>query len=470
MTIVINNLDWLITVDKSRRIIKNGSIVVSDGLIQFVGKTGERARVDGENVIDGKGLIAVPGLIDTSVSVVQQLGRGLGDLCDIPEYRLNRVASYEAALHPDDARAAARHFALEMIRAGSTFFVDTGSRYPLEIAQTVVEQGLKGIVGFACQDVFDTPMGPYATNAARLDLEQVLERAERAIIQIREIGRDLVAPCICIPWLTGCSDALGAALSDLANKHDLPVVVSASASRDEAVHSRIHSRMTEIKRLEKLGLLGARTIISHAGWTNPDDLRLIVQSGATVACCPSMSHRLGTGALEQGRYPELIAFGANVTLGSGSAMASNYVDVARQLYLFSGGSKTYRLDATIAGPENSVEMATVRAAAALGRSKEIGSLEESKQADVAMFRCATADWTPVINPIQNLVFSSRGGADTVLVAGKILLLHGAPVRADEAAIMRDSQWRAEAIARRSNLERFSRSAWQTSGLNPTMEK
>ncbi|MEA2867753.1 MAG: 5-methylthioadenosine/S-adenosylhomocysteine deaminase, partial [Bradyrhizobium sp.] len=260
MTIVINNLDWLITVDKSRRIIKNGSIVVSDGLIQFVGKTGERARVDGENVIDGKGLIAVPGLIDTSVSVVQQLGRGLGDLCDIPEYRLNRVASYEAALHPDDARAAARHFALEMIRAGSTFFVDTGSRYPLEIAQTVVEQGLKGIVGFACQDVFDTPMGPYATNAARLDLEQVLERAERAIIQIREIGRDLVAPCICIPWLTGCSDALGAALSDLANKHDLPVVVSASASRDEAVHSRIHSRMTEIKRLEKLGLLGARTI------------------------------------------------------------------------------------------------------------------------------------------------------------------------------------------------------------------
>jgi cytosine/adenosine deaminase-related metal-dependent hydrolase len=183
-----------------------------------------------------------------------------------------------------------------------------------------------------------------------------------------------------------------------------------------------------------------------------------------------MSHRLGTGALEQGRYPELIAFGANVTLGSGSAMASNYVDVARQLYLFSGGSKTYRLDATIAGPENSVEMATVRAAAALGRSKEIGSLEESKQADVAMFRCATADWTPVINPIQNLVFSSRGGADTVLVAGKILLLHGAPVRADEAAIMRDSQWRAEAIARRSNLERFSRSAWQTSGLNPTMEK
>jgi 5-methylthioadenosine/S-adenosylhomocysteine deaminase len=297
----------------------------------------------------------------------------------------------------------------------------------------------------------------------------VLDRAERAIIQIREIGRKLVAPCICIPWLTGCSDALGAALSDLANKYDLPVVVSAGASRDEAVHSRIHSKMTEIKRLEKMGLLGARTIISHAGWTSPDDLRLIVQSGATVACCPSMSHRLGTGALEQGRYPELIAFGANVTLGSGSAMASNYVDVARQLYLFSGGSKTYRLDATIAGPENSVEMATVRAAAALGRSEEIGSLEEGKQADITMFRCATADWTPVINPIQNLVFSSRGGADTVLVAGKILLLHGAPVRADEAAIMRDSQWRAEAIARRSNLERFSRSAWQTTGLNPTME-
>jgi 5-methylthioadenosine/S-adenosylhomocysteine deaminase len=175
-----------------------------------------------------------------------------------------------------------------------------------------------------------------------------------------------------------------------------------------------------------------------------------------------MSHRLGTGALEQGRYPELLAFGANVTLGSGSAMASNYIDIARQLYLFSGGCKTYRLDATIAGPETSLEMATARAGAALGRASELGAIEQGRLADITLFRCAVTDWTPVINPVQNLVFSSRGGADTVIVAGKILLRNGVLVRVCEHEVLRTSQAVAEALAARSGLERFAQSAWHRS--------
>jgi 5-methylthioadenosine/S-adenosylhomocysteine deaminase len=277
---------------------------------------------------------------------------------------------------------------------------------------------------------------------------------EASITAISSMGCDLVSPCIAIPWLIGCSDKLGRALAELAAAQHLTVVVGAGASRDEAVHSRIHAGMTEIQRLRIMGLLGPRTIVAHAGWTSPDDLRTIVDSGANVACCPSMSHRLGTGALEQGRYPELLAFGANVTLGSGSAMASNYIDIARQLYLFSGGCKTFRLDATIAGPETSLEMATTRAASALGRAGEIGAIKAGRFADITLFRCAAADWTPLINPVQNLVFSSRGGADTVMVAGEILLRHGMLVRVSEQEVLRHSQEVAEALAARSGLESF----------------
>ena len=65
-------------------------------------------------------------------------------------------------------------------------------------------------------------------------------------------------------------------------------------------------------------------------------------------------------------------------------MASNYIDVARQFFLFAGGSKTYRLDATIVPPETALEMATVRAALALGLDKQVGSLEVGKVADMAV--------------------------------------------------------------------------------------
>jgi 5-methylthioadenosine/S-adenosylhomocysteine deaminase len=460
--IVIDNLDWILTVDPARRMIRSGRIVVDGNRIALVGKAGAPTPADATDVIDGTGLIAVPGLIDTSVAVIQQLGRGLGDLCDIPEYRLNRVGRYESALTSADARIAAQHFCVEMIRAGSTCFVDAGNRFPLEIATVAAEHGLRGLVGFAAQDIYDTAMGSFASSAERLDLEGVLERVRTSVAKIKSMNQSLVAPCIAIPWLAGCSERLGQALAKLANEHQLIVVVGAGASRDEAVYSRIHAGMTEIERLRTMGLLGPRTIVAHAGWTSPNDLRTIVDSGATVACCPSMSHRLGTGALEQGRYPELLAFGANVTLGSGSAMASNYIDIARQLYLFSGGCKTYRLDATIAGPETSLEMATARAAAALGRATELGAIEQGGLADITLFRCAVADWTPVINPVQNLVFSSRGGADTVIVAGEILLRNGVLVRVSEHEVLRNSQAVAEALAARSGLERFARSAWHRS--------
>lgn len=460
--IVIDNLDWIITVDQSRRMLTSGRIVIDHGRIVAVGKAGDSIPAGAAEVIDGTGLIAVPGLIDTSVAVVQQLGRGLGDLCDIPEYRLNRVGRYEGALTSADARIAARHFCIEMIRAGSTFFVDTGSRFPAEIAAVAAEQGLRGLVGFAAQDVYDTAMGSYAASTERLGLDGVMAHVKAGIAAVRSMAQDLVSPCIAIPWLIGCSNELGRMLAELAAEQNLTVVVGAGASRDEAVHSRIHAGMTEVQRLRAMGLLGPRTIVAHAGWTSPDDLRSIVDSGANVACCPSMSHRLGTGALEQGRYPELLAFGANVTLGSGSAMASNYIDIARQLYLFSGGCKTFRLDATITRPETSLEMATTRAAKALGRVGELGAIEVGGLADITLFRCAAADWTPVINPVQNLVFSSRGGADTVLVAGEILLRHGALVRCSEREVLQQSQQAAEALASRSGLGSFTSGAWHHS--------
>jgi 5-methylthioadenosine/S-adenosylhomocysteine deaminase len=172
-----------------------------------------------------------------------------------------------------------------------------------------------------------------------------------------------------------------------------------------------------------------------------------------------MSHRLGTGSLEFGRYPELLAFGVNVALGSGSAMASNYIDVARQLYLFAGGSKTYRLDATAVPPETALEMATIRGAAALGLAGEIGSLEPGKKADITMFRMLAADWAPVINPVANLVFSSRGGAHTVIVDGKILLDAGVLKSVDEDRTLADAQRCAESIVTRSGLDRYCTPQW-----------
>jgi 5-methylthioadenosine/S-adenosylhomocysteine deaminase len=457
---LIKNIDWVVTIDENRRMIADGAIAISGNRIEAVDKSSTLENsFAADQTMDGCGLIAVPGLIDMSVATVQQLGRGAADSCDIPKFMLERVFPYEAALSPDDASAATRACQLEMIRSGTTCFADAGSRFPDIVAEAAVESGLRATVPRACYDVFDTFMGSFPTAFARESIEETCRHAASAVESVRNICCDRIQPALALPWLAAASDALCHELAKIARDEDVRVIATAGRSRDDAVASRRQYSCTEVNRLRKAGILAPTSIIAHAGWTSPDDLAAIKDNNANVACCPSTSHRLGTGSLGFGRYPELLAFGVNVTLGSGSAMASNYIDVARQLYLFAGGSKSYRLDATIVPPEMALEMATIRAAAALGLAKEVGSLEAGKKADITLFNIVAADWAPVINPIANLVFSSRGGAHTVIVDGHDLMVAGRVCSLDEERILWQSQQCAEALVGRSGLRGFCAPQW-----------
>jgi len=458
---LIRHIDWVITLDADRRMIADGAMAIVGDRIALVGKSDEiENSFQADETIDGRTLIAIPGLIDANVATVQQLGRGAADFCDIPKFMLERIFRYEAALSPEDAAIAARACQLEMIRSGTTCFVDAGSRYPEVVGHVAHETGVRALVSRAAYDAFDTIMGVFPQPFERETTKEAVRRAEDAITAIEKLTDARVRPAVALPWLAAASDTLCRELSAVARQRHVRLVAAAARSRDDAVASRRQHGRTEVKRLLDADALDASTIVTHAGWTSPRDLVDLRDAGAHIACCPSMSHRLGTGSLEFGRYPELLAFGANVTLGSGSAMASNYIDVARQLYLFAGGAKTYRLDATSVPPETALEMATIRGAAAIGLDSETGSLEAGKKADIAMFCMLAADWAPVINPVANLVFSSRGGAHTVLVDGNILLADGRLQSIDENRTLADAQRCAEAIMARSGLDRFCAPQWK----------
>ncbi len=458
--LLIRNIDWVVTVDGSRRMIADGAIAIRDDRIAAIGKSSAVEReFAADEIIDGRGLIAMPGLIDTCVATVHQLGRGAGDLCDIPKFMLERLFVYEAALTAQDAAIANLACQLEMIRSGTTCFVESGSRFADTIADAAIRTGLRAMVARACFDEFETLMGPFPAAFARESTDDTLRHALAHVDRIHTLGCDRVRAAVALPWMAAASDLLCRQLADLAQKMSVRVIAAAGRSRDDAVASRRRHSRTEVNRLKAAGLLTPATIVAHAGWTSPQDLVDIRDGNAHVACCPSMSHRLGTGSLEFGRYPELLAFGVNVTLGSGSAMASNYIDIARQLFLFAGGSKTYRLDATIVPPETALEMATIRAALALGLEDQIGSLEVGKKADIAMFQMVSADWAPVINPVANLVFSTRGGAHTVIVDGEILLAAGRVRSLDEQSVLEDAQKSADALMDRSGLRRFCSPRW-----------
>src|SRR5438094_7913870 len=131
---------------------------------------------------------------------------------------------------------------------------------------------------------------------------------------------------------------------------------------------------------------------------------------------------LAIGHNRLGKTTGMLEVGVCLSLGSDSAMSSNYLDAIRQAFLIVGGLHEARLDPKVLRPETAVEMLTINGARCMQWDKDLGSLEAGKKADVTLLDIMRPEWQPVHNPIANLVYCAHGGcADTVIVDGKILL-------------------------------------------------
>ncbi|MFI4986234.1 MAG: amidohydrolase family protein [Alphaproteobacteria bacterium] len=458
--ILVRNADWLVTMDPERRIITDGAVAIENDRIAAIGKTAEVAgKFRAEKEIDAAGRLVLPGLIDTHVHNTQQLGRGLADGCDIPMHLLERLYGYEKELMDDDAHWAALCCQLELIRAGTTCFIDPGSFFPEHTARAIGESGLRGIVARTAFDVHETPIGALPTRMFRETTETAVSKAREVVVKLNGLHDGRVRAWFALRILSGCSDRLIQEIKQQADAHGVGVVLHACESRDEVVGSRMKYGMSEVERMASLGALGPNMCLIHFGWASPKEIVLSMKHDLKISCTPSTGYRLGMGSIEFGRFPEMLELGITVALGSDAAMSSNFLDIVREMSLVSGGCKAQRLDPSIMPPETVLEMATLNGAKAAMWSDEIGSLEVGKKADLAAFDTRGVEWRPVLNPLANLIYSSRGGADTVICNGKVLMEQGVVVSLDEKRILAEAQTRGERIATASGLWERIKPKW-----------
>jgi len=457
---LVRNAGWVVTMDPERRIIADGDVAIEDDRIVAVGKSaevGKSFRPDRE--IDAREKLVLPGLVDTHVHNTQQLGRGLADGCDIPMHLLERLYGYEKELMDEDAYWAALCCQLELIRAGTTCFIDPGSYFPELTAKALGESGLRGVVARTAFDVHETPIGALPARMFRETTETAVAKAREVVGKLNGLHDGRLRAWFALRILSGCSDRLIQEIKKEADAHGVGVVLHACESRDEVVGSRMKYGMPEVERMDKLGALGPNMCLIHFGWASPKEIVLSMKHDLKISCTPSTGYRLGMGSIEFGRFPEMVELGITVALGSDAAMSSNYLDIVREMFLVSGGCKAQRLAPTIMRPEMVLEMATLNGAKAALWIDEIGSLEVGKKADLAIFDTRGVEWRPVLNPIANLIYSSRGGADTVICNGKVLMENGTVASLDEKRILSEAQRRGERIATASGLWERIKPKW-----------
>ena len=120
-----------------------------------------------------------------------------------------------------------------------------------------------------------------------------------------------------------------------------------------------------------------------------------MESGAHVAHCPTTALKVAYGVTQVGRFPEMVARGVNVAIGTDGNNASNYSDLMRATYLVAGLFKDARCDPQLFPAEMAYEMATLGGARAMRLDAEIGSLEPGKRADVVLHDTDRPEWRPL---------------------------------------------------------------------------
>ena len=421
----------VITVDAERRILLDGGIAVDGGRIVAVGRSAEvAAGFAPRRVIDALGGAVTPGFIDCHTHVSQHLGRGSIPDTWPEEREHDQWFPYWTNLRPEDDDASTMLACLEMVRNGTTAFSDLGGRFEVERKAAIVEAvGLRGVLS---EIAWDRPPRPEVGTGDTDASLRVLERAVAAV-PFRGPGSHAWAG-VSIPGMGTASERLTIEAKALAGRHGLIFAMHQSFGDADTDRARAEAGgRTPAEYLADLGLLDDRLQLIHMIRTQATEVPLLARAGTRVVHCPAASLRVGMGVSRVGVFPEMVAAGVNVALGSDSGNYSDFYDVGRQMYLAATIHREARgLMPTITA-EQVVEMATINGARAIGAGEWLGSLEVGKQADLVIHRWNRPEWRPGVDPINSLVYSAQSVAvDTVIVGGEPILEGGHFTRVDEA--------------------------------------
>lgn len=460
--LLVWGIDWLITVDAERRILRDGAVAIAGGTFVDVGKTAElRARWEPRQRIDGRRRVATPGLIDGHLHSSFQLARGLADEVNAQAFLFDRMYPYEGVLAEPDVWASAALTAMELLRHGVTCFTDPGNYHPRATVDAVSRAGMRLVISRSTFDRTKSVMG-LLPEAMIDDTERALEHTAE-VLETYAVGRhERVTASASFRGLNNASDELIVGLAELARRLDVGLQTHACFHYSTRDSSIAQYGETEVARLERLGVLDERMLLVHGGWLSPEDIPLLAKRRPSIVAAASSSMHSGYGSVAVGRLPELMALGINVGIGSDHA-CSGIVDLPVEMLLLAGGYKEARLDARVLPPEQVVEMATINGAKAAGLADRIGSVEVGKQADLVLFDADAPGWQPLHNPISNLVYSATGATvDTMLVDGQVVVDDGHLTRLDENEVLREVAAAGDRLATRLDIPRMAPMRWPVS--------
>ena len=425
----------VVTMDTTRHEYRSGHVVVEGSTILAVGE-GPAPRHDTARVVDGRGCLVTPGLVNTHHHLYQWVTRGLA-ADDTLFGWLQTLYPVWAGIDAEAVYVGAQGALAWLARTGCTTTSDHHYVFPKEggdvFAAEISAAQSVGLRFHPCRGSMDLgrSAGGLPPDDVVEDREAVLLATEDAINRWHDPAADSmlrVAVAPCSPFsVTG---ELMREAAELARRTGVRLHTHLAETTDEQEYCREHFGGSPLDYVDDLGWTGPDVWFAHAIHLDDAAVKRIGATATGVAHCPSSNARLGAGIA---RVADLRTAGAPVGLGvdgAASNEASSLIEEVRHALLFArarGGPQAMAV-------RDALEMATLGGAAVLGRENEIGSLEPGKLADLALWRMDTLAHADITDPVAALVLGAPPPLELLLVNGATVVEHDRVRTVDEHTV------------------------------------
>ncbi|WP_433158983.1 amidohydrolase [Kribbella sp. CA-247076] len=428
--VLIRNVSVLVVPESGEcRVDEAQDIHIQDDRITAITPTGTPppgAAADGAGegeVVDGAGLVAVPGLVNSHTHSPMVMMRGAAEDLSIDDWFNRRIWPMEVNLTPERVRVGARLACAEMLLAGVTTFVDHYFHAD-QIAEAAIESGIRADLA----PTFFSSAGPEAIDAA---VDTARDHRTRGPRITASLGPHAT-------YTVGDEDLRRTA--DLARAEGFRIHLHAAETDDQTQSSVDRLGVTPVQVLDRTGVLDAGALIAHGCGIRDADLPILEQYAdrVTVASCPKVYLKLAMGTVTP--IKGLRSVGVRVGVGTDGAAVHNTLDVWEALRMVALTQKQREQDAEWMNLSDTLRLATRGGAAAAGLADQVGALEPGRQADIALVDLSGPHCQPVHDPRAALVYSVRSSdVRTVLVAGEVVVRDRKLTRMDLDEVFTDAK-------------------------------
>jgi len=396
----------VVTQDSGRKVLV-ADVLIEKNKIKGVGK---HKASDADQVIDAKGKIVIPGLINLHQHVAMANMRGIADDVTFDKF-LERTFAADAKRTEADILEGARLGCAESVLTGTTTLLDF--YYSQDIIRKAVEEaGMRGFLGWAVlDDDKTTQKGSPIKNAAKF-----IDKCK---------GSKLVKAAIAPQGVYVCSEETMMKARELADRKKTFCTYHLSETRGEVYQHVEKTGKRPVDWLHDIGFLAEGDIAVHVGWITKHEGMYLADAGTSVAHCPTSNLKLAVGGVAP--VLELKEYGGTVGLGTDGCASNNSLDMFFEMKICALIHKHSRWNPTVMSAQQVLDMATVEGAKALGMGAKLGSIEAGKLADIAIVDSTRYGMVPTTtkNAVSNLVYSCSGqNVFCTIVDGKIIAYDG----------------------------------------------